>query len=117
MFSYCHLKLQIYPKKWKVTIQTILNSLKIKNHDWNLLTSWFIVRTLPLYKGGFEFLKSTPDTLLYKTHHKVFVVLGTRLSMCRSIMLLGKIAHHMWEVALLGADGGEGVEQNLKKQG
>ena len=55
--------------------------------------------------------------MLYKTHHKVFVVLGTRLSMCKSIMLLGKIAHHMWEVALLGADGGEGVEQNLKKGG
>ena len=45
------------------------------------------------------------------------MVLGTRLSMCRSIMLLGKIAHHMWEVALLEAGGGEGVEQNLKREG
>ena len=81
------------------------------------MTSWFIVRTLPLFKEGFKFLKSTPDTLLYKTHHKVLVVLGTRLSICRSIMLLGNIAHHMWEVALLGAGGVEGVEKNFKKGG
>ena len=38
------------------------------------------------------------------------MVLGTRLSMCRSIMSLSKITHQVWEVVLLGAGMGAGVE-------
>ena len=32
MFPYCHLKLQIYPKKMKGDNS---NPLEIKNHDWS----------------------------------------------------------------------------------
>ena len=35
-----------------------------------------------------------PDSFLHKTHVKVLLV--PRLDMCRSILLLSKIAHQMW---------------------
>ena len=38
------------------------------------------------------------------------MVLGTRLSMCRSIMSLSKITHQVWEVVLLGVGMGPGGE-------
>ena len=37
---------------------------------------------------------SKPDTLLHKTHMKVLLV--PRFDMCRSILLLSKIAHQLW---------------------
>ena len=33
----------------------ISDPLKIKINDWSKLTNVFVVGTLPLYKGGFEF--------------------------------------------------------------
>ena len=50
-------------------------------------------------------------------HHKVLVVLGTRLSICRSIISLSKITHQMWGVILLDARMGVGWRHWTKKGG
>ena len=43
------------------------------------------------------------------------MVLGTRLSICRSIMSLSKITHQMWGVILLGTVGA--VNKIWKREG
>ena len=73
---------------------------------------WYQIRVL----AKSQVRPQKTKTFLHKTHHEVLVVLGTRLSMCRSIMSLSKITHQIWVVALLDAGVG-GVVGTLKKFG
>ena len=50
-----------------------------------------------------------PDTFLHKTHIKVLLV--PRLDMCRSILLLSKIAHQMWHDTHLAKEAGQQKKQ------